>query len=94
MADRSGAAPLHHRKGKRQRDEPDDQIEEHVSGCDLRGNLDRDVAGHLCQTGERLAGVTGEIANGWVPIELAGMSLIGVVGIAGMAFAVNRRRPT
>lgn len=41
-----------------------------------------------------MLGVTDEIVTGWVPLELAGMSLIGLVGIGGTAFAVNRRRPT
>lgn len=39
-------------------------------------------------------GVTDEIANGWVPLEVAGMTLIGLVGLGGTAVAVNRRRPT
>jgi hypothetical protein len=39
-------------------------------------------------------GVTAEIVNGWVPLEVGAMSLIGLVGIAGTAVAVNRRRPT
>jgi hypothetical protein len=38
-------------------------------------------------------GVTDEITNGWVPIEVGAMSLIGLVGIAGTAVIVNRRRP-
>jgi hypothetical protein len=38
-------------------------------------------------------GVTREIINGWVPIEVGAMSLIGLVGIAGTAVIVNRRRP-
>jgi hypothetical protein len=39
-------------------------------------------------------GVTEEIANAWVPLEFAGLSLIGLAGIGGTALAVNRRRPT
>ena len=39
-------------------------------------------------------GVTAEIANGWVPLEVGAMSLIGLVAIGGAAVAVNRRRPT
>lgn len=38
-------------------------------------------------------GVTDEIINGWVPIEVGAMSLIGLGGIAGTAVIVNRRRP-
>jgi hypothetical protein len=39
-------------------------------------------------------GVTDEIVNGWVPLEVSAMSLIGLVGLGGSALAVNRRRPT
>jgi hypothetical protein len=39
-------------------------------------------------------GVTDEIVNSWVPLEVGGMSLIGLVGVGGAALAVNRRRPT
>lgn len=39
-------------------------------------------------------GVTDEIVNGWVPLEAAAMSLIGLAGIGGTAVVVNRRRPT
>jgi hypothetical protein len=39
-------------------------------------------------------GVTNEIVNGWVPLEVAGMSLIGMLAIGATAVAVNRRRPT
>ena len=39
-------------------------------------------------------GVTREIVAGWVPIELAWMSLVGLAGIGGTALVVNRRRPT
>jgi hypothetical protein len=39
-------------------------------------------------------GVTDEIVNSWVPMEVGGMSLIGLVGLGGAALAVNRRRPT
>jgi hypothetical protein len=39
-------------------------------------------------------GVTDQIVNGWVPLDVAGMSLIGLAGIGGAAVVVNRRRPT
>ena len=38
-------------------------------------------------------GVTDETVDAWVPIEVGSMSLIGLVGIAGTAVMVNRRRP-
>lgn len=39
-------------------------------------------------------GVTEEIVRGWIPIEVAGMSLLGLGAIGAAAVAVNRRRPT
>jgi hypothetical protein len=39
-------------------------------------------------------GVPDEVARGWIPIEVAGMSLIGLGAIGAAAIAVNRRRPT
>ncbi len=39
-------------------------------------------------------GVTDETVHGWVPLEVSGMSLIGLVGLAATAVVVNRRRPT
>ena len=41
-----------------------------------------------------MLGVTDEIIDGWVPLEVSAMSLIGLVGVGGTAVAVNRRRPT
>ena len=41
-----------------------------------------------------MLGVTEEIVGGWVPLDVAGMSLIGLAGIGGTAVVVNRRRPT
>ena len=39
-------------------------------------------------------GITQEIANSWVPIEVGAMSLFGLAAIGGTALVVNRRRPT
>lgn len=39
-------------------------------------------------------GVTDEIVSAWVPLEVSGMSLLGLVALGGAAIAVNRRRPT
>jgi hypothetical protein len=39
-------------------------------------------------------GVTDETVHAWVPLEVAAMSLIGLIGFGGTAVAVNRRRPT
>jgi len=38
-------------------------------------------------------GVTNETVNAWVPLEVSGMSLIGLVALGGTVVAVNRRRP-
>jgi hypothetical protein len=39
-------------------------------------------------------GLTSEIVNGWVPLEVSAMALIGLVALGGTAVSVNRRRPT
>ena len=39
-------------------------------------------------------GITPEIANNWVPLEVGGMSLIGLAAIGATIVSVNRRRPT
>ena len=39
-------------------------------------------------------GVPDDVARGWIPLEVAGMSLIGLGAIGAAAIAVNRRRPT
>ncbi len=39
-------------------------------------------------------GVPDDVARGWIPIEVAGMSLIGLGAIGAALVAVNRRRPT
>lgn len=39
-------------------------------------------------------GVTDEIVNNWVPLEVGAMSLIGLATIGATAVSVNRRRPT
>jgi hypothetical protein len=39
-------------------------------------------------------GLTDEIVNDWVPLEVGAMCLIGLAGIGAAAVSVNRRRPT
>ena len=39
-------------------------------------------------------GVTAEIVNGWVPLEVGAMSLLGIVALGGTALVVSRRRPS
>jgi hypothetical protein len=38
-------------------------------------------------------GITGEVARGWEPLEIAGFALIGVVLVLGTVAIVDRRRP-